>query len=118
MREFEVRLYEDEIGNCPVEVFIHNLDAKMQAKLIGLLDVLKEKGNNLREPYSKYLEDGIFELRCKVGNNITRVLYFFYYDEKIILTNGFVKKTRKTPRKEIKLAKKRRDVFVERVRIQ
>ena len=50
----------------------------MQAKLSGLLDVLEEKGNELREPYSKHLEDGIFELRGKVGNDISRVLYFFY----------------------------------------
>ena len=46
----------------------------------------------LREPYSKHLDDGIFELRCKFGSDITRVLYFFYYEGKIILTNGFVKK--------------------------
>ena len=52
-----------------------------------------EKGNMLREPYSKHLDDGIFELRCKFGSDITRVLYFFYYEGKIILTNGFVKKT-------------------------
>lgn len=35
---------------------------------------------------------------------ILAVLYFFYYGGKIILTNGFIKKTQKTPRKEIKLA--------------
>ena len=40
--------------------------------------MLQEKGNTLREPYSKRLDDGIFELRCKVGNNITRVLFFIY----------------------------------------
>ena len=68
----------------------------------------------LREPYSKHLDDGIFEIRCKVGNNITRVIYFFYYEGKIILTNGFVKKTQKTPKKEIELVKERRRDFVER----
>ena len=64
----------------------------MRAKLVGLLQILQEKGNLLREPYSKHLDNGIFEIRGKVGTNITRVLYFFYYDNKIILTNGFVKK--------------------------
>lgn len=57
-----------------------------------MIELLQEKGNQLREPYSKHLDDGIFELRCKVGSNITRVLYFFYYKGQIILTNGFVKK--------------------------
>lgn len=56
----------------------------------------------------------MFEIRGKSGNNITRVLYFFYYDGKIILTNGFIKKTQKTPKKEIQLAKKRRADYIER----
>ena len=43
------------------------------------LKVLQEQGNRLREPYSKHLEDGIFEVRGKVGSDISRVLYFFYY---------------------------------------
>lgn len=102
-------------GEKPVEEFINSLDVKMQVKLIGLLELLEEKGNQLREPYSKPIDDGIFEIRCKVGKNITRVLYFFYYEGKIILTNGFVKKTQKTPLEEIKLAKKRRADFKERM---
>ena len=81
----------------------------------SFVKLLEEKGNQLREPYSKPIDDGIFELRCKVGNNITRILYFFYYEGKIILTNGFVKKTRKTPTEEIKLAKERRSDFKERM---
>jgi toxin-antitoxin system, toxin component, relE family len=88
----------------------------MRAKLVGLLQILQEKGNLLREPYSKHLDDGIFEIRGKVGTNITRVLYFFYYDNKIILTNGFVKKTNKTPVNEIKLAKMRRKVYLDRMK--
>ncbi len=91
-----------------------SLDVKMQAKLLGMLQILQEKGNQLREPYSKYLEDGIFELRTKNGTDITRVLYFFYYGRKIILTNGFIKKTQKTPRKEILLTKRRKADYIER----
>ena len=87
----------------------------MRAKMVGLLEWLEEKDNQLREPYSKMLDDGIFEIRCTVGNNITRVVYFFYYERKIILTNGFAKKTQKTPTEEIKLAKKYRADFKERM---
>ena len=94
--KFEVQFYEKENGERPAEEFMLSVDDKMRAKLSGLVKVLEEKGNNLREPYSKYLEDGIFELRGKVGNDISRVLYFFYYEGKIILTNGFIKKTKKT----------------------
>ena len=113
--DFEVIFYEKENGDCPVEEFIDSLDVKMRAKMIGLLELLEEKGNQLREPYSKPIDDGIFEIRCKAGNNITRVLYFFYYEGKIILTNGFIKKTQKTPPEEIKLAKERRADFKERM---
>lgn len=95
MQKFEVIFYEKENGDCPVEEFLNSLDVKMRAKLVGLLELLEEKGNQLREPYSKLIDDGIFEIRCKVGNNITRLLYFFYYKGKIILTNGFVKKRKR-----------------------
>ena len=115
MAEFEVIFYEKENGDCPVEEFLSSLDVKMRAKMVGLLELLEEKGNQLREPYSKSISDGIFEIRCKVGNNITRVLYFFYFEGKIILTNGFVKTTQKTPPEEIKLAKERRADFKERM---
>ena len=115
MTKFEVIFYEKENGDCPIEEFMNSLDIKMRAKMIGLLELLEEKGIQLREPYSKIIEDGIFEIRCKVGNNISRVLYFFYFEGKIILTNGFVKKTQKTPTEEIKLAQKYRADFKERI---
>lgn len=115
MKKFEVLFYENENGERPIEKFMSTLDIKMRAKMVGLLEILEEKGNWLREPYSKHLDDGIFELRCKQGNDITRVLYFFYYECKIVLTNGFVKRTRKTPVSEIKLAKVRRANFIERM---
>ena len=102
-------------GEVPVEQFLDSVNPKMRAKIFGLLGILQEKGNMLREPYSKHLDDGIFELRCKFGSDITRVLYFFYYEGKIILTNGFIKKTQKTPSKEIKCAKKYRVDFKERM---
>lgn len=79
------------------------------------LKVLQEQGNRLREPYSKHLDDGIFEIRGKVGTDISRVMYFFYYGGRIILTNGFIKKTQKTPKSEIERAKQyRKDFWKER----
>lgn len=102
---FEVEYYEKSDGTHPAEEFILSQDVKMKTKLFRLLELLELKGNELREPYSKSLSDGIFEIRANQGNNITRVLYFFVVGKKIILTNGFVKKTQKTPENEIELAK-------------
>ncbi|MBR1759335.1 MAG: type II toxin-antitoxin system RelE/ParE family toxin [Lachnospiraceae bacterium] len=113
-RMFQVEFYETEDKKKPIEEFLDSLDNKMAAKMIGLMEILEEKGTELRMPYSEHLEDGIFELRCKLGNNITRALYFFYVGKKIIVTNGFVKKTQKTPRGEVKLAKERRADWIRR----
>lgn len=89
-----------------------SLDVKMRAKTLRTIQLLQNFGFDLREPYSKSLGDGIFELRTQVGNSISRVLYFFIVGQKIILTNGFIKKTQKTPAKEIELAKKYRSDYL------
>ena len=111
---FQISFYETEDGKQPVVDFLDSLEPKMAAKLIGLMDILEEKGTELREPYSSSLGDGIFELRCKLGSNITRAIYFFFIGKQIVITNGFVKKTKKTPPNEIKLAKKRREDWIQR----
>lgn len=75
------------------------------------LEFLEKRGTALREPFSKPLDDGIFEIRAKHGSNISRVLYFFVVGRKVILTNGFVKKTQKTPQREIDRTKRYREDY-------
>jgi len=106
-----VEYYEKSDGTFPAEEFILAQDLKMKAKLFKLLELLEAHGNELREPYSKILKDGIFEVRAIQGNNITRVLYFFVVGRKIILTHGFTKKTQKTPPSEIDKAMKYRSDY-------
>lgn len=113
--QFTVDYYKTQNGNCPAKEFLDFMDEKMQARFFRLLYLLEQNGNELREPYSKLLTDGIYELRVQQGNNIARVLYFFMVGQKIIITNGFVKKTQKAPRKEIDLAKKYRKEYLERL---
>ena len=60
--------------------------------------------------YFKYLSNGIWEIRAKVGRNAFRILCFFD-DNLIIATNGFKKKTQKTPNYEIKLAEQRKNSY-------
>lgn len=94
--------------------FLLSLDVKMRAKLVTLIGLLEDNGYELREPCSKYLSEGIFELRAKQSSNITRVLYFFFIGRRIVLTNGFVKKTQKTPPEEIERAKRCRADYLRR----
>lgn len=106
--------YKKEDGTEPVKDFILGLDTKMRAKIMKELKMLAINGPDLRAPYSKLLNDGIFELRAQSGSDISRVLYFFFVGKKIILTNGFIKKSQKTPPEELERAKRRRDDYLNR----
>ena len=114
LRAFEIEYYEKASGEEPVRDFIEAQPTKMRAKIASTLSVLQALGNMVREPYSKQLEDGIFELRCQVASEITRILYFFHEGKIVVLTNGFVKKQQKTPRAQIELAKERRADYLRR----
>lgn len=109
-----VEYYERSDGSMPAEEFILAQPAKMKAKILRNLLLLESLGPSLREPYSASLGDGIFEIRTKLGSDITRVLYFFFAGEKAVLTNGFVKKTQKTPREELDKARSYRDDYLKR----
>ncbi len=114
LMDFTVEFYEMEDGRQPAREFLLSLDKKMRAKLLHRIVLLRDNGTALREPYSKPIGDGIFELRTVFSSNITRVLYFFYRGQTIILTNGFIKKTQKTPPGEIDRAKKYRADYLHR----
>lgn len=114
MQEFEIVFYDKPDGSEPAKEFLLFVDDKMRARLLRILDLLAQNGTALRSPYSEHLTDGIFEVRAKVGSNISRVLYFFVIGKRIVLTNGFIKKTQKTPKNEIEIAKKYRNEFLNR----
>ena len=103
---FSLDFYRTEDGKVPVEDFLDSLNIKMRNKALDSLSILEEFGNKLREPYSKPMGNGLYELRIRFSGDIVRVFYFFMIGNRIILTNGFVKKDRKTPRLEIEKARK------------
>ena len=115
MSDFEVTFYTRHDGDKPAKNFILGLDKKMPTKMLRTIDIQEDKGNQLREPYSKHLDEGIFELRAKVGSDISRVLYIFIVKHEIILSHGFIKKPQKTPPVEIERAKKNRKDYLERM---
>ena len=83
-----------------MQELLDSLEPKLLAKTLRTIDLPEMNGPLLREPYSKPLENGMFELRTKQGSDITRVLYFFIVGKKAVLTNGFIKKSQKTPRQK------------------
>ena len=112
--EYEAIFYDLPDGLEPAAEFINSQPNKMAAKILWTIDLLETYGTTLRMPYSKHLDDGIFELRMQVGTDITRVMYFFIVGKQAILTHGFVKKTQETPPAEIDLAKKYRAEYLAR----
>ena len=95
MASIIAEFYDLPDGRKPAQEFLDSLNDKMRAKMTRTVKLLEDNGTNLREPYSKEIRNGIFELRAKVGSDISRVLYFFYYKGKATLTNGFIKKLKK-----------------------
>ena len=109
--EIQIILYTDEKDRNYVSEFILSLNVKTQSKFYSILNLLKEKGKTLKEPYVKHLEQGIHEIRVRFSNENIRVLYFWDTDNRIVLTNGFLKKMQKIKRSEIELAIKRRQDY-------
>lgn len=103
---FCIKYYKNENGKELIKIFLNGLDAKMRAKAFWELGLLEEKGAALKRPYCAYIREGIFELRVEYASNIARIFYFFFDEQDIVLTNGFIKKTQKTPQKEIEKALK------------
>lgn len=115
MQNFEIIFYQASNGDCPVLKYLKSIDdKKLYAKILRDIELLKISGNLLHEPYSKSLSHGLFELRTKQGSNISRIIYFFVVGNKIILTNGFIKKTNKTPKEELNKALKYKDDYINR----
>jgi len=73
-----------------------------------MLGLLKEHGPNLGMPYSKYMKDGLYELRVR-GKNEVRIFYIFQIQHTICLLHAFKKKSQKTPPKELNIAFQRKN---------
>jgi len=112
--KYKVSFFEKNNGEIPAEEFINSLDDKIAAKIYWIFSMIETNGPEMREPYSKHLDDGIFEVRAQIGTNLARVLYFFIVGKRVIATHGFTKKTQKTPTQEIKIAKEYRKEFLEK----
>lgn len=114
---YSIEFYEDKNGKSEVYEYIKNLknkntkEDKLKVKKIDMyIDLLSEYGLSLGEPYIKKIENNIWELRPMRD----RILFASLYNNKFILLNIFMKKTNKTPKKEIDRAKRRFKDYIDR----
>ena len=98
--------------------FLYSLFPKLRAKAFYDIEFLQEQGNRLREPYVKVLKGkknkGLYELRIKFSSDIARIFYFTFIWNRYILLHVFIKKTLKTPEKEIEKARKYMEDYIRR----
>jgi phage-related protein len=88
-----------------VEAFVLSLPEGLLARYLRLTDMMLEFGANLGMPHTRAMSDGLFELRIKSKEGIARVFYCTLMGQRIVMLHGFVKKTEKTPPKELKVAR-------------
>ncbi|MEY3621751.1 MAG: hypothetical protein RL132_833 [Pseudomonadota bacterium] len=83
----------------------------LQARYIGLTARMIEHGPNLGLPHTDALGGGLFELRLKGAEGIARVMYCLMIERQILVLHVFVKKTQKTPPRELRIARQRMKEF-------
>ena len=110
---FSVEALVADQGSAPAEEFLESLSEKDQAKLAALFQRLADTGRIWNEQKFKHLEgtDGIFEFK----SDDNRVLCFFFFGKRVILTHGFKKKQPKTPKGEIERALKLKTEFERKI---
>ena len=110
-----VNFYRLPNGNSPVEEFLDSLTGKQAQKVLWVLQLIEELEVIPRQYFKKLVDsEGIWEVRIQFGNDIFRLLGFFDGGALLILTNGFAKKTQKTPPQEIALAVRRKEEYLAR----
>lgn len=107
--EFEIIFYKDPKGKSPVEEFFLELGKSNQTLLVKSRHNISKLRYRFyhKEPLSKYIEPGLWELRVKSDSNILRILYTFKKGRIIILLHVFIKKEQKMPIAELEISRKR-----------
>jgi phage-related protein len=111
----EIVFFKTRAGKSPVEDYLDTLSEKEVQKVLWVLRLVKELPTVSTEYFKKLQNtDGIWEIRAKQASNAFRLLGFLDQGSLVVLTNGFSKKTQKTPASEIVLAAKRKTEYLSR----
>jgi phage-related protein len=100
--DYEIKYYSEE-----VEESILSLPDTLAARYVVLTRRMAAVGANLGPPHTDSLRDGLFELRLKGAEGIARVFFCTLVARRIMMLHSFIKKSQKTPVREIEVARKR-----------
>jgi phage-related protein len=111
----EIIFYKLPSGKSPIEDFLDSLSSKEAQKAVWVLNLIEELETVSSKYYKKLVNtDDIIEVRVQIGKKHFRLLGFEDGGRFVVLTNGFKKKDQKVPKQEIKLAKQRKQDYLER----
>ena len=110
----KVIFYKTADGRCPVREFLNALSAAAFTKFGKVFEIIRNMGVIPKEYFKHLKGTEFYECRISQSGNSYRILGFFYDGNLVVLTNGFVKKSQKTPRKEIRLCRQRMKDFIQR----
>ena len=97
-----------ELLDDRVEAELAELPPEMFARFMRIVDLIESEGlPNVRAPHVKHLQDKLWEIRMKGKAGISRAIYVTASEQRVVVVRAFVKKTQKTPRKELKIALER-----------
>jgi phage-related protein len=100
--EWEILYFHEDLQREIME-----LPAGILARYVRLTERMTAFGPNLGMPHSRAMGKGLFELRLKAREGIGRVFYCTLPFQRIMMLHVFVKKSEKTPRKELEIARTR-----------
>jgi len=117
---YEVEFYRDRNGRSEIVDYLDELKEKGETskservnrdKILAYMIALKQYGTRIGQPMVKHIDGSLWELRPLAN----RIFFFYWKDNKFVLLHHFIKKTQKTPAREIKLARTKMKDFIERL---
>lgn len=116
---YDIIFYHSKNGTSEIEDYLDELGRKAETsktdrinrtKILSYLTALSRYGTRVGQPTVKHIEGSIWELRPLKN----RIFFFYWQDNKFVLLHHFMKKTQKTPQREIDQARYKLKDFLER----
>ena len=116
---YKVKFYRDKNGKSEIVEYLDELKDRGETskservnrdKILAYIGALEQYGTRIGHPIVKHIDGNLWELRPLAN----RIFFFYWKDNKFVLLHHFVKKSRKTPPREIDLARTKLKDFIER----